>query len=226
MAKRVKKMEVISETLGPPIESSLVPEDSTEFSLGLVQGVVSSPPDPAQKPERKSWLDDVDPKVPPRYGTVVSAVFELDVEETHKRLTETLEGDGPVTASGLQVALDECARHFHEAGLLSDKARADYDVYKEMVWEAWLQERRDVARDLLEKEKKEKTLTKTISVDMVNDFVRSHWHSEYEDRLRKLKEFQAAVHSLERLVEVWKQRARLLEAQKDLVVAVGGIRKS
>jgi hypothetical protein len=165
------------------------------------------------EPEKRSPSSDRS------WSRVIEGVIELDVEATHTKLEAELR-TGPVTVSSLQAAIDEAAANFVLAAKLEAKARRDYEIHKEAHAE-WLESKKHDARRELEEAKKAQKLTKQITNDMVLDRIRSTV-SEYRDQIERVRSFQAAVHTLERLTEAWKIRAsRSLPDQRELLKMVG-----
>lgn len=175
---------------------------------------------PKDEPSRRAVRpDEVDTYVD-RWGKVIYGILEIDIEEAHKVLEEGLAFRGAVTGSKLLQALDVVQDRVKLANKLAAKARRDYELFKESH-QSWLEVKKAAARIALEEEKKAGKLTKQITLDMIVDQVRATWPDEYVDAVAKLKGFQAAVHTLERLAEAWRARPRALSDMKDIVLKLG-----
>lgn len=154
-----------------------------------------------------------------RWDGVIEGIVELEPTIMNQRLRDSLNSSVKHGAS-IMDALDRVAGEYAEACKLKDRARLEYELYKEN-FEEFLEPKRTAALMALEEMKKEGKLKKTISEQMVMDYVRASWPTEYNDRFRKLKQFQAAVHSLEELPRAFQMRARALTDQKDLLLKLG-----
>lgn len=144
----------------------------------------------------------------------------LDVEAAHSELLRKLRLGDSRTGSQVLAALDEVQENTLLAKRLAERARLDYELEKE-AHDLWLEERKSGALIALEAEKKAKDLKKQITIDMVLDQVRATWPREYLARVESLKRFGAAVHVLEELVELWRDRSRSLNKMADILLATG-----
>lgn len=162
----------------------------------------------------KATADDPDPWAP-----VISGILSVDVRAANGQLEEWL--SAAATSAGATVRrLEEVGRMFALALKLRDKSRRDYEIFK-VEHGIWLEERKSVARAQLEEEKREKKLTKQITVDMVTDAVRGAWPEESRIHETKLRDFQAAVHYCESLPEAVQTTGRALDSSIKLYGQLG-----
>ena len=176
---------------------------------------------PKEEPARRAVRPDEVETYVDRWGKVIHGVLEIDIETAHELLEKDLVlPPGAVTGTKLLAALDAVQDRLKLADKLAAKARRDYELYKE-AHQSWLEVKKAAARIALEEEKKASKLAKQITLDMITDQVRATWPDEYIDRMAKLKGFQAAVHTLEKLADAWKARPRTLSDMKDIVLKLG-----
>lgn len=176
-----------------------------------------------QRPTRKARVAE-----PPRsyldgWGHVVTGIVQMDTEAVHEEIMDELrKGRFRKLPTGSEIiqSLDRVSDLYVQAVRLSAKARAEYEVFKE-DHAKWLEPLKTAARLSLEEMKKEKEHKKQISEAMVLDQVRGTWSEQYEKRVEDLKNYQAAVHSLEALPDALKMRARALSDMKDVLLATG-----
>lgn len=193
-AKPTRKVRSIAKPPTPP------PEAPAKTPVAWADGPASAPlPDPEN------------------YAVITRGVVHIDVIEAHKILMGELRSD-PKTGGALIEALDLVQDRIALASRLKNRARREYELFKD-VHKEWLEEKKTAARIALQEEKAAGKITKQITIDMVDDAVLAGWPDEYRKRKRELADFQAAVHTLEDLHEVWKSRARTLGDLKDLVIA-------
>lgn len=175
---------------------------------------------PKEEPARRVVRPDEVETYVDRWGKVIHGVLEVDVEEAHDLLEKDLAFRGAVTGSKLLAALDTVQDRLKLADKLAAKARRDYELYKES-YQSWFEVKKAAARIALEEEKKAGKFSKQITQDMIVDQVRATWPDEYIDQAARLKDFQAAVHTLEHLAAAWKARPRTLSDMKDIVLKLG-----
>lgn len=136
------------------------------------------------------------------WGSVIKTVLDIDVEDSHRRITRAIGSiDGRIPTRGSCItALDVLPELLNLAHRLAEKARADYEDFKEQH-EAWLEPRRTAVRAQLEDAKEKGAYKKSgaISDAIVMDAIRAEWPDEYLEGQRKWREYQAAVHVLESL---------------------------
>lgn len=170
-------------------------------------------PDPTPTPARPAtYLEALSP--------IIQGIVDMDAEGVWRLISSAIRPGGNITGSRLIKELDQVAGLFHEAVRLGARARREYEIYKE-EHATWLELKKSAARIALEREKKEKGWKKQITQDMVLDQVRSSWPDEYAEKVRQLRNFQAAVHELEALPDAVKMRARAIEAQRDMLLQLG-----
>lgn len=180
-------------------------------------------PTQTEKPKKASSGNDLavtGGRLHESWTGVIRGVIEIDVPTLHQELKDALVLKKPYSASRVIEALDHVQEHIRQAELLSARARRDYEVYKE-AHESWLEVKKSAARLSLEEEKKQGNLKKTITNDMILDTVRSTWEQEYVERVTKLKDFQSAVHYVERLAQDWRGRPGTLSDLASQVRSMG-----
>lgn len=169
----------------------------------------------APDPQRTLTAAEIE-NLPVDWRAVITGVMEIDIGATHSRLLVELRPSlKQMTGSELMTALDRVTDNIRLAHSLKNKARAEYELYKEAHAE-WLEPKRSSALIALEKDKKEQELKKQITEAMIDARVVATWPEEYRPRIQKLKSLQAAVHELEDLHETWKSRGNRLSDLKDL----------
>ncbi len=154
-----------------------------------------------------------------KWGGIVSGIVEMDVGAVHARLRAELTRSVKI-GSALMDAFDRVATCYADACELKDRARYEYELYKE-DFETWQEPKRTVALQEMEKAKKAGELKKTISDSMVMDWIRAAWPDEYRVRREKVLQFQAAVHTIEKLPDAFRMRAKALTDQKDMLLKLG-----
>ena len=153
------------------------------------------------------------------WSGVISGIVNLDAQAIHSKLQLSLRKPTK-TGTSLMAALDRIAGEYQDACQLKDRARMEYDLYKE-DYETFLEPKRTVGLAALEEAKKKGELKKTISDAMVMDYVRAAWPAEYNARQKKLASFRAAVHTIEELPRAFQMRARALSDQKEMLMKLG-----
>lgn len=168
--------------------------------------------------KRELTGDEID-RLDEGWSSVINSVITVDVEGAHSDLERRLALGNPQSGTELVDAINTVERSAFLASKLKNRARREYEMYK-VAHEAWLEPKKAVALEQLEQEKKEKELKKQITEGMVLDKVRGSWPAEVRDRERRLRDFQAAVHTLEDLAEIWKRRSYSLANLKELVLTI------
>lgn len=170
--------------------------------------------------ERRPAMPEEIDSYPRTWNRVINGILEMDVEKIHARLEDEIAERVPLTGSAILQALDRVQENFLLAAKLKNRSRREYELFK-VEHEQWLEVKKTAARRALEDDKAEKKLTKQITQDMVIDAVRATWPDEYRLRETKVRDFQAAVHTLEDLAEAWKARARALGEMSSIVLSLG-----
>ena len=155
-----------------------------------------------------------------QWAPVIRGIVTIDVEAEHAELESRLAEGDPRGGSALVEAINHVQRLTYKAAKLKNYTRSRYELYKE-EHEKWVGERQDAALATLEQEKKDNKLAKQITIDMIKRAARATWSKEFAEHERRLREFQAADHTITELYETWKSRARSLSDLKDLALSMG-----
>lgn len=161
----------------------------------------------------------------PGWRGLIQGLIEIDADAAYEKIASYLRssGRGNLSAAEIDGLLDESADIGHLSDRLASKARRDYELAKERH-EVWLESKRTASRQHLEAEKQRGSLKKQISNDMVLDYIRASWPAEYQERVARLKDFQAAVHTLEALPDRCRDRRNSLAKLADTAMARGARR--
>ncbi len=163
----------------------------------------------------------------PGWRSIINGVMEIDQEASHRRVVAFLKASdkGALSLSEIEALLDQAAEVAHLADKIAAKARRDYELDKERH-AVWMDGRKSSARTELEAAKAEGNLKKQISIDMILDLVRASWPEEHTAQVKRLKDFQGAVHTLEKLPKRCEDRRNSLAKMADSAMARGNHTRS
>ena len=174
-------------------------------------------------PERREISPEEAKNMDRPWSPIIESVLSVDLKAAHLELENALQESDPRGASELIDAINRAESRAYLASKLKNRARREYELFK-CTHEEWLEAKKTAALQVLEQEKKEGRLSKQITKDMIADAARASWPDEFRQQERRLFDFQAAVHTLEDLAEIWRRRTYSLANLKDLVLAVQPLR--
>jgi hypothetical protein len=157
-----------------------------------------------------------------RYGFLKDRLRNVDVEEVWKELeTSLVIGDGRTNPDRLQRALDEVDSNLRRAGMLLQVATEDLDEF-ELDYRAAYSEWAKVAREALEKAKRDGRHSGQVTQDMVENWVAAHI-PEYRRWAVARIDHERSKNMAKHLFAAWESRSASLRKQTDLVLARKGI---
>jgi len=157
-----------------------------------------------------------------RFEFLGQRLLNVDVEGVWGKLEEDLTlGDGRANPDRILRALDEAEHNLRRAGMILQCAIEEEDIFN-VHWRAAYSEWAVVAREALERAKKDGRHSGQITQDMVEDWVAAHI-PDYGRWRTQRRSLERNKNMSKHLFAAWESRAASIRKQSDLVERRRGV---
>ena len=144
------------------------------------------------------------------WGTVVTSIYNIDIQATYRRLTDELSlGDGATEYGAVLAAMDGAERNAFDATRLHRHAKMEEDRVT-MEVDKKLEILRSSSRAELDKEKSDGIRSKAPTLQDIEDRMIASWPDDVAKHRQKIAEIHGAARVIEDLAGLWRSRCATL----------------